>query len=221
MSRSFCIAALLGAVALAAPTYAQPTRDHLGCYKVKDRSTPKGKFTFMIENAGVRVSCFAKTPAKLGCLESSKTGIVPTPPGGGPSPTSAGNFLCYQAKCSRPFPPSFPMADQFGSRVVTFKGAQLLCAPATRGSPTTPSPTTTSTTLPGAPASCTFSNSDQRCEGSCGNGGRCSATASSGACECRTVSCGNADTPQCNGFCSEPSQACVFSVTGCSCVRIP
>ena len=43
---------------------------------------------------------------------------------------------------------------------------------------------------------------------------------SGGACECRTTACGEADSPQCNGYCA-PDHACIFLFTGCSCVSIP
>jgi hypothetical protein len=209
----------VGALTLAAPALAQPVSDHLACYKVKDRGT-RGRFTLVVTNAGVTQSCTAKLPARMACLPSVKSSVVPTPPGGGPSQTGAGHFMCYSVKCPKPFPPDFLMEDQFGRRPVDFRKAQLLCAPATRGGPTQlPGPTTT--TLPNQPTACHFEDNERRCEGTCGNGGRCSATVESGGCECRTTACGDADAPECNGFCQDRDEACVFSVTGCSCVRIP
>jgi hypothetical protein len=104
-------------------------------------------------------------------------------------------------KCPRPFPPDFEMQDQFGRRGIDFRKAQLLCAPATRGAPTQLPPTSTTTTLPAGP--CDFNDTERRCEGTCGNGGRCSAVASGGACECRTTACGDASA-RLNGFCSDP-----------------
>src|SRR5882724_7204534 len=104
-----------------------------------------------------------------------------------------------------------------GQRVVNFKRAQLLCAPATRGPATIVSSTTT-TTVPSGP--CDFNSSDRKCEGTCGDSGHCSAVASGGACECRTTPCGDADSPSCDGFCA-PDEACIFTVTDCSCVSIP
>jgi hypothetical protein len=213
--RPFSALAVLGAVTLAVSAFAQPVPDHLGCYKVKDSA--RGRFTITVTNAGVTQRCSVKLPAKVACLETQKSDVVPAPPGGGPSPTAAGNFLCYRMKCPRPFPPDFEMEDQFGRRVVDFRAGQLLCAPARRGVATIVSSTTT--TMP--PSQCHFSESDHRCEGRCGGGGHCAATASSGACECRSTACGDAGTPECNGFCTEAGEACVFSVDGCSCVRIP
>jgi hypothetical protein len=208
--RSIIVTTIIGALALAAPASAQPAPDHLACYKAKDRT--KGRFTVSLSNAGASQSCVVKMPAKLACLETEKSNVIPTPAGGGPAPTPAGNFLCYQMKCPRPS--SFEMQDQFGKRVVGFRGAQLLCAPATRG-PASNFPT--GTTLP--PGPCHFS--DGRCEGTCAGGGHCTATAASGECVCRGTPCGDADTPECEGFCTSSGEACVFSIDGCSCVRIP
>jgi len=210
------LAAVLGALALAVPAAAQPSFDHLACFKVKDQTGP-ATYTFSLTNASGTQNCVAKLPAKLGCFESAESNVVPTPPGGGPSPGPAvGAVLCYQTKCRRPFTPAAQMEDQFGARMVVFKGAQLMCAPATRG-PVGIAPPTTTTTRP--PQPCRFT--DGQCQGQCGAGGVCSAAASSGSCECRTTPCGQADAPTCDGFCTDPSKACVFNLTGCSCVRIP
>jgi hypothetical protein len=212
--------AVLGALALAAPAFAQ-SLDHLACYKVKDSA--RGRFTMVVTNAGVTQNCTAKLPARMACLESSASGVSPTPPGGGPSSTDAGNFLCYTVKCARPFPPAFAMADDLGgSRNVNLRKAQIVCTEASRGGAVagpTPSPSSTTTTTLGGP--CHFDDSSRTCEGSCGGGGHCAATAASGACECRTTACGDASRPQCNGFCSDPNEACVFTLTGCSCTTIP
>ena len=210
---------LLGALALAVPAFAQTT-DHLACYKAKDSA--RGRFTMVVTNAGVTQNCTAKLPARMACIESSVSGLSPTPPGGGPSSTDAGNFLCYIVKCARPSPPAFQMADDLGgSRSVDLRKGQLVCTEASRGGVSaSPNPTpTTTTTLQTGP--CHFDDSSRRCEGSCGAGGHCAATAASGACECRTTSCGDANQPQCNGFCSDPNEACIFTLTGCSCTTIP
>jgi hypothetical protein len=207
------------AVALALPVLAsaQPTPDHLACYRAKDAAR-KGQFSLTVTNAGATQTCTAKLPARLACVESAKSNVVPQPPGGGPTVGAAGNFLCYQLKCPKPFPPDFQMTDQLGGqRVVKFRGAQMLCVPATRGPETFTSSTTTSTTVPGP---CDFNSNTRKCEGTCGNGGTCSAVASGGACECRTTACGDASAPECDGFC-KPDEACIFDLTGCSCQSIP
>jgi hypothetical protein len=213
----FGIAALAGAVTLAPPAFAQPAADHLACYRVRD-SARRGRFTLTLTNAGVTQSCSIGARAQLGCLETQKSDVVPTPPGGGPSVGNAGDFLCYKLFCPRPFPPAAQTTDQFGgTRIVTYKAAQFLCAPATRGPETNPPPRSTTTTL--APGPCSFSSNDQRCEGTCGNGGHCSAVTSAADCQCRTTACGDASAPDCNGFC-EAGEYCTFNLTGCRCVRI-
>jgi len=211
------LAVLAVAVAFATAAFAQPASDHLACYGVKD-PVRKGPSTLTLTNAGVTQSCRIGSRAQLACLETVTSNVVPAPPGGGPAPGNAGQFLCYKLVCPKPFPSAAEMADQFsGARVVTFKAAQFLCAPATR-STEPPGSTTTSTTL--APGTCSFNSDNRRCEGTCGNGGHCTAVTSGGACECRTTPCGDADAPQCNGFCGA-GEACTFDLTGCSCFSIP
>ena len=207
--------ALLGVAALAAPALGQ-TGDHLACYKVKDRAK-RGVFTLTVTNAGVTQSCQVTVPARLGCLATQISAVAPAPPGDGPSPGAAGDFLCYSLVCPRPFPSAAQITDGFGGqRVVNFKRAQLLCAPAARGPATIGASTTT--TIP--PGPCDFNSSNRTCEGTCGGAGHCSAVVSGGACECRTTPCGDADSPSCDGFCA-PDEACIFTVTGCSCASIP
>jgi len=206
--------ALVGLMTLATSALAQPASDHLACYLAKD-SAPKGTSTLTLTNAGVTQSCTLGGRAQLGCLETQTSDIVPTPPGGGPTPGNVGDFLCYKLLCPKPFPAAAQMTDQLkGMRVVRFKAAQFLCAPATRGAEVGG---TTTTTLP--PGPCDFNSDTRRCEGTCGNGGHCSAATSAGACQCSTTACGDASSPECNGFCS-PGQSCTFAVTGCSCFNI-
>jgi len=205
--------ALVGAIALAAPAFAQ-TPDHLACYKVKDRSA-RATFTMTVTNGEASGTCTVKLPAKLVCFSTATSGIAPAPPGSGPSPGGAADFLCYTARCPRPAAPRGQATDTLGSqRVIHLQGSQLVCAPATVQQP---SGATTTTTNPGP---CGFDSGSRTCKGTCGNGGQCSGVASGGACECRTTSCGDASAPECSGFCAR-DEACIFSVTGCSCVTIP
>src|SRR5438445_12653491 len=194
MNRVFV--ALLVAATLVAPALAQ-TGDHVACYKVKDRAK-QGVFTLTVTNAGVTQSCRVTVPARLVCLATQISAVAPTPPGDGPSPGAAADVLCYPLLCPRPFPSAAQMTDGFGGqRVVNFKRAQLLCAPATRAPAAIVSSTTT-TTIPSGP--CDFNSSDRKCEGTCGDSGHCSAVASGGACECRTTPCGAADSPGCDAL---------------------
>src|SRR2546426_615822 len=82
------LAAMLGALALAAPAAAQPALDHLACFKVKDHTGP-ATYSFSLTNAAGTQNCVAKLPAKFACFESAESNVVPTPPGGGPSPAPA------------------------------------------------------------------------------------------------------------------------------------
>jgi hypothetical protein len=206
----------VGAMTLATSAFAQSALDHLACYAVKD-PLRKGTSTVTLTNAGVTQSCTIGSRAQLGCLATEPSDVVPAPPGGGPAPGNVGDFLCYKLSCPKPFPPGAQMTDGFGgTRVVRFKAALFLCAPATRG--TEMGSSTTTTTLASGP--CDFNSDSRSCEGTCGNGGHCSAVTSGGACECRTTSCGDASTPECNGFCN-PGQACTFDITGCRCLNIP
>src|SRR2546425_11701586 len=161
----------VGAMTLAASTFAQPASDHLACYLVKD-PVRKGTSTVTIPNAGVTQSCTIGWRAQLGCLETQASNVVPAPPGAGPEPGNVGDFLCHRLVCPKPFPPAAEMTDQFGGRrVVRFRAAQFLCAPATRG--TEPIGSTTTTTL--APRPREVNPRSRRPEGAPGHRGHCSA----------------------------------------------
>ena len=219
--------ALLATTVLPVAALAQ-TMDHVTCFAVKD-SAPRAKYQATLTTGAGPQSCVVRAPAKFACVPTAKSNVTPTPPGGGPSGSSAGAFLCYRTKCPKTST-SENAQDQFGSRVVLVKAARYLCAPANLGAPTPAlpassstttlggGPTTTSTMLPGQ-NNCTFSNG--KCTGSCGAGMQCGAAVGSASCECRAVQCGDADQPQCNGACAQSDQACVFTLTGCSCVHIP
>jgi hypothetical protein len=217
------IVSIAGALALTAPAFAQ-TLDHLACYKVKD-PVAKGSFTVTVTNAAVSSKCTVKTPARFACFESEAAGFSPTPPGTPVTPGAARNFICYTAKCPKPFPADTQMSDEVGGqRVIRFKMTTLLCSPASRGPVIFQ---TTSTTIAGATTTtipnqtCRFDSSNHTCVGTCAqNGFACSAVVGSGDCECRGTPCGDADQPSCDGFC-KPDEACVFELTGCKCASIP
>src|SRR5262245_15146490 len=136
------IVALVGALAVATSTFAQPASDHLACYFVKD-PVRKGSSTLTLTNAGVTQTCTIGSRAQLACPETQTSAVVPPPPGGGPAPGNVGDFLCYRLVCPKPFPPAAQMADSFsGGRVLKFKAAQYLCAAATRSTETSVSTTT-------------------------------------------------------------------------------
>src|SRR5947209_11036138 len=68
------LAAVLGALALAAPAAAQPALDHLACFKVKDHTGP-ATYSFSLTNAAGTQNCVAKLPAKFGCFESAESNV--------------------------------------------------------------------------------------------------------------------------------------------------
>ena len=94
----------------------------------------------------------------------------------------------------------------------------LKCLP--RSTPCGQTTTTTTTTIQGISMGCSFHNG--QCTGSCAPGSTCRAAVGTASCACRSVSCGAANSPQCNGACASTSQACVFDpLKGCTCVNIP
>ena len=210
--------AMLAVTALLPVAAVAQTNDHLTCFAVKD-SAPRVKYQATLTTGAGSQSCIVRTPAKFACVPTTKSDVTPMPPGGGPSTSAVGAFLCYHAKCPKSSV-SENAQDQFGNRLVVLKASRYLCAPANVGPPTPGLPSnTTTTTLQGQPNTCDFHNGE--CTGTCGPGKRCGAAVGSTSCECRDVSCGDADAPACNGACSSSGEACVFDLTGCSCVRIP
>src|SRR5258705_1169291 len=117
-------------VAGASPASAQ-VADHLKCYRLRDTLTSV-KYTANLTGLAVEPGCVVRARGKYLCVSSTKTGVTPTPPGGGPTaPGVAGKFICYRVKC----PPHAQIAgqalnDQFGVRTGTAVTPQLLCAPA-------------------------------------------------------------------------------------------
>jgi hypothetical protein len=206
---------LVGTGPLTATASAQGVADRLACFRVKD-TAPKARYRVSIANGGGSQTCTVRTPAELGCIATATTAITPAPPGGSPSGAAVPSFLCYRAKCPRPTA-NGDSEDEFGQRLVSFRGSQLYCTPASLAAPT---PGTTTTTLAGGGTQgCQFSNGE--CTGSCGPGQRCGTAVGTASCECRAVACGDADTPECDGACPDPGDACIFGVTGCSCVHVP
>jgi hypothetical protein len=208
--------AVLGlAIGLSSSALAQ-SNDRFTCYAIKD-SAPRGRYQVTLSSAAGSQNCIVRTPAKIACVPSSQTAISPAAPESGPDGSATGGFLCYLAKCALPSSTA-NVEDQFGRRVVKFRATRFVCDPGDLSAAAPGSPTTT-TTLPGSSDTCHFANG--RCTGSCGTGKRCGTAVSSASCECRDVSCGDADAPACNGACTSPGEACVFNLSGCSCVNVP
>jgi len=211
----------MGVVAGALLLGVQPVAavDNLSCFKATD-SSPKGRFPTVLGGPFSPKTCILKTPAKIACVATHGTSITPAPPDD-QSPPVIDNFLCYQARCSGPGG-SAEVTDMLAARQVGLRRARLICLPAQMTAIMPPSTTTTivgatTTTLPAG--TCHFA--DGRCTGTCAGGSKCGTVVGSADCECRNVSCGDADAPECNGACTSSGESCVFSVTGCSCVRVP
>jgi hypothetical protein len=114
---------------MSAAVMAQPTSDHLKCFKVKD---PQAKATYVADLDGLaaEAGCMIKVPALLACVPSRKTNVSPVPPG---APGAVAQALgCYKVKCPKGATlPALPLGDEFGSRIVTPVKSRLLCAPMT------------------------------------------------------------------------------------------
>jgi len=171
-SHSIALAALFLAPTL--PAGAQ-IADHLKCYKVKD-PIPRVGYTADLNGLVPEAGCVVKLPAKLLCVDTTKTNVSPPPPGA-PGGTPAGRFACYKLKCPRATLPSVPWTDQFGARALQPVAAKMLCAPeaaASTTSSTTSSSTTTTTNPPCVTGGCSAC-------GSCGDG-QCHMTGGGGGC---------------------------------------
>jgi hypothetical protein len=104
----------------------------------------------------------------------------------------------------------------------------LKCLARTTPCPPSSATTTTTTTLAGGATTTTIQGISMGCElhngmctGSCGPGSRCGVAVGTASCECRSVSCGDADAPLCNGACASSRQACVVDFSfNCHCVDI-
>jgi hypothetical protein len=200
------IGALSGAMLLAAPAFAI---NNLSCFKVTDR-TPKATFEATLGSEMGGLTCTLKTPAKTACFSTTGTQLTP-PASEGDQGVISADFLCYRARCSGVPTPGADVHDALGRRIVAVSGARQVCLPATA--------VPTSALPPPRRRGCHFS--DGECTGTCPGGQRCGAVVGTGECGCQGVECGDADAPECAGFCSSAGEACIFSVTGCSCVRIP
>jgi hypothetical protein len=143
--RPHLVRTLLLAVALASAgrAHAQPF-DHLECYKIKDFA-PKVKYhadltpeqTQFLAQTG----CELKVPAKLFCVNTEKSNVVPAPPLA-LNGQDTRDFLCYNVKCPK-LNLNLAVEDQFGTRNITAKKPFQLCAPARQvgdPDPATPTP---------------------------------------------------------------------------------
>jgi len=192
---------LLAAIAglATAPAIAQPVPDHLKCYKVKDSA---GKQTYTADLTGLTAEpgCTIKVPAVELCVEAVKANVTPAPPGGGPAPTAAGNFVCYKLKCPKGTLAPVMVNDQFGSRMVTPTAPKVLCAPEGVAGTTTTT-TTVATTSSTSSTSSTTSTSTTTTTNT---------TETTTSTTTTLPPCGSAQAPECNGDCTFTGGVCVF-----------
>ncbi len=210
-----------------APAAAQ-VADHLNCYKVKD---PLAKASYTADLGGLAPApgCLIKTPAKLLCVETTKTNVAPPPPGSAPA-GSAGRFACYKVKCPKATLGAVPFTDQFGTRSLVPSAPKLLCAPEAPPTTTTTTSTTTAstttTTLACQPGGSSCAVGTDCCSSTCGPAScQADGTSCSVAGECCAGLCtGNVCGPPackpdaapctvgaecCNGYCT-PGGVCSF-----------
>jgi len=164
-------------LALALPARAA-VADHLQCFKIKD-ALAKTSYTVTLTptdtNFPTAAGCTIKVPAKMLCVDVTKTNVVGNPPPGPVVGAPTDKFLCYKAKCPKASPTA-TVTDQFGTHQVTVKGTGLLCAPAP--TPTTTTTASTTTTTGGCAQDLDCTPSGNQCEmavctaGVCGNQAR-------------------------------------------------
>lgn len=221
--------ALVIALFLGGRSDAQTTLDHLTCYSVRD-PRPKTQYSADLKDALRRHNCTITVPARLSCMPTEKSNVLPSPPGGG-GVGEANPFFCYRVRCPRGKLPPLTLGDQFGTRTVKVAGAVLVCAPAVEPTSTTSTTTgttstattttttssttsTTSTTNPG----CSF-QPGLTCGGSCDAGTTC-LLAASGQCQCVPIDqqCGAQPGGSCGGLCAAPGAICAPAPGGgCVC----
>ncbi len=131
---SVMVCLLLGLVQRAHSQGTAGALDHLKCYSIEDSAQPISYVADLQNQFGLAPGCVILVPARLFCAETNKRIDPPVlPPGGGPSGTAPGDFLCYLVRCPNdPTTPDFRVEDQFGRRPIQLDNARLLCAPANK-----------------------------------------------------------------------------------------
>ena len=123
---------MLGTAAVA------PAGNHLLCYKGKDSTGAKHKYSggVVVSNTGLNpiAGCVIATPPKICCDAVDKIGFLDEnsnpAPGGGPTGNTT-KFCCYKVKCPKgSASPAFVAHDQFGVHSFAVKTTSILCAPA-------------------------------------------------------------------------------------------
>ncbi|MBI3244878.1 MAG: hypothetical protein HYZ50_00045 [Deltaproteobacteria bacterium] len=149
--------------------------DHLKCYKVLKDAMPAGARVVGMANKQFGPErCKVQTRAAFLCAPTVKFNVndqnVPNDPLGG---DLASDFLCYKMRCENDLTRTMTVQDQFGTRNIVTKQAQMLCSPARKINwPTIPCNNAI------APA----------CSGECPQGFTCDLPdAAAATCECRPI----------------------------------
>jgi hypothetical protein len=229
-------------LAFAGRAHAQPF-DHLECYKIKDFA-PKVKYHADLTPEQTQflgqTGCELKVPAKLFCVNTEKSNVVPAPPLA-LNGQDTRDFLCYNLKCPK-LNLNLAVEDQFGTRNITAKKPFQLCAPARQvgdPDPATPTPClpppTPQPTVTAAPT-CTDgmqngSESDIDCGGPCpacvlGDGCFVASDCQSTYCTAgQCTVCSPGQTQSCGtmlpGACATGTRTCQMTGTFGSCVPPP
>ncbi len=142
MKRSLIVslAVMLAGVLLYADSHAQPSYDHLKCYKVKDEAkfTSDALLTAM-QAQFPTLACTVKGKAKLFCTPVDKVASNFVDKTGGipqvtvPSRELTFERICYKVKCAKPKIPPLNVSDQFGTRHLRDFKPKMLCTPAQGG----------------------------------------------------------------------------------------
>lgn len=162
----FAVVSGLCICALPSAAGAQPTFDHLQCFKVKDQAKFKAVANLTpLQSEFVPADCEIQGKAKMFCIpvdknltsfeDKTKQGIPQVHLNGD---ESSFDRLCYKIKCPAPALQSLNVTDQFGNRdLAKFKTA-MLCTPAIKGAPVT-------TTVPSCPDADLDGFNDATCGG--------------------------------------------------------
>jgi hypothetical protein len=226
-------------------TQAPPVFDHLKCFQVADRQLGN---TIVLADLFPRQgppfadqTCRVKLRARRFCVDVAKTEVA-----GAPFPPldiaagDARDYFCYRLRCPKEFRGKglpIEVEDQFGRRRIAVKDADVLCAPAERGTPgPTPTATLTASPRPSATPTPTVTPTPgpcglvggAMCMGDCPadrvclfDGDACGCFPDSVRCQPREdgPSGARGAIPMCSGLCPGIAEVCVAG-TGPDCVCI-
>jgi hypothetical protein len=101
---------------------ARAEEDHLIGFKIKDLNAVPGLAGVAVTADFGNETCDLKRPEFM-LVKSEKSG------GDDPRGGTAGNFVCYKARCTGAVPPTVTTDSQFGVHAIESKKAKLVCLP--------------------------------------------------------------------------------------------